>query len=142
MYCNRANSPFDMQEKKRKYKGDSAVYSKVSAVNPQIPLSGQGGGLPPFHLCSGCLVTRQRASACQAPVKGCGPWSQSLVLHLTAPAQNVHGIALPATGHRRAWPPSLTPRVQAPPAPAGNRLHPTLSRCSPNLGYAPRVRGR
>lgn len=50
----------------------------MSSVNPQIPVSGQEGGLPPFHLCSGCLVTRQQGSACQTPVKGCGPWSPSL----------------------------------------------------------------
>lgn len=74
---------FNMQAEERKYKSDSLFYSKVSSVHLQRPLSGQGGGLPPFRLRSGCLVTRQQAIACQTPVKGCGPGSQTSVLDPT-----------------------------------------------------------
>lgn len=89
--------PFNMQEKKRKNKSDSAALLQSESLNSPLRPSRWASALPSVFRMFGYQATRQRLpDTCE------GVWPlvpEPLSWTSPAPAQNVHRLALPATGH-------------------------------------------
>lgn len=70
---------FNIQEKERKYKSDSAIIllqsEQCKSLNFPLRPSRWASALASVFRMFGYQAT---SSACQTPVKGCGPWSPSL----------------------------------------------------------------